>query len=543
MSSGGSRWARLSALALFALVAMVAWGLWLRLEHARTALYFGDEWHTLTAAALDFPALVRSFDRFGTGIGMPLCIRALTEVAGSEPLVVRLPALAGGFATLLGLWWYGRRFLDPCVARLAVLLVALSSCSIFYSSFARSYSVVCALALLLACAVTALAVAGERSLRGLAVVAVACALLPYFHLTAAASALAIGAGGVLALLVEGRRRLAAELGAAVAVGLILAALMHVPARDSLMDFVGRKSKQKYAEPFGVLDIAAVLAGSRTLALVLFACLLPACVAFRRAGPARALPWLGAIVGPPVAVALVRPFGDAYAYARYVMASVPFLALLLAWGITAGARALLRDRPAAELAATAGGIAMACAAFWSGPLGARHTPDGVFAHSYISLHPLPAFDAPFDGAPEIYREIAADGGAERVLEVPHLIHRGVLLYRNYFLAHRKRVQTAFLRRAPEECPRGYPTLVDPAWRDQVDADWVVLHLNAVREVERYWEFVYADARANDPATAAYMRRHEKLVRGEEVPDQEVVQRIAQELGPVYYRDQDVLVWKL
>ena len=106
----------------------------------------------------------------------------------------------------------------------------------------------------------------------------------------------------------------------------------------------------------------------------------------------------------------------YAYARYVIAALPFLLMLEASAVYE-VFARLTKRP--TIATIAAALSLAAGPVVFGPLGFRRTPDGPFANCETTMHPLPAFDAPWDERPRFYAQLAAlDPGSGSKFIKPH-----------------------------------------------------------------------------------------------------------------------------
>jgi len=533
---------RPAILSLIVFGATLFFGLALRCHGLGQALLFGDEWHTLKVVGLPLGEILLTFDRYGTGIAYPALARLCAGLLGMGHLALRLPALVGGVLLLRMVFVAARRTLGREVAWIALLVLALNSMAIFYSGFARSYSLVCALALVLLFASDTYLAVREAPRWCLPTVALAGALLPYLHLTAASSSVGVGVGAIACACLRRNARKALSLTGAFALGGLLALALHAPAWGGLQDFVGRKTHNGYYGEFGALDIAALFLGNRTLAWVVGAALFASiihCVSRLRTA---ALPLLGALLAPPLAVLVARPFGDAYAYARYTMASLPMAAIFLGWGTWHLVLRFSRDARRREVALPVVGAGVSFALFLCGGYGWKSTDDGVFSNSYISLFPLAAFDRSAPELEEVYRVIAADEGARGVLEIPHLVSRGIFYYRNAALVHGKRVQTGFMARPQKNLPEGYVSLAQDDWLERVDADYVILHLDVLAEVEKYWTCVYSEE-PFDPSVNAYMERHRRFGKAEETGRPSVVTHIQSSLGRPIYQSPTVIAWKL
>lgn len=530
---------------LLALAVALAVAAYLRIPPTGSALLFGDEFHTLRRLDTGYLALASTFGRTGSGMALPLLQRGLVDLFGSSHWTLRAPALLAGLALVASLYPMGRRLVGRDAALVGTFLAAVSSPLVYYSHFGRSYALAALLSLWLVYLLQGLLDEGGEA-RGqggrLAGCAVLIALLPYVHLTAAALVTAVVAATLGALWLEDRRSEVLRLALFAALGGAASLLLHVPALESFLAFVSEKTERSYFGDFGFLDVAALLAGGRWTALGAIPVLVWALARFARAKRARSLPLLAGCLAPGLAVALLRPYGDAYAWARYALSALPFACLAVGWGIAGGG-----GGPRRRAAVWASGAALALLLWFTGPYGSRHTPDGPFANTYVSLLPLPAFDEPWPEAPAFYARLAGSERPPRIIEVPGLVSRTRHLYRNHYLQHGAETRLAFLPEELPTLPQGpYVDLGDPAWRETADADFLILHLAIADEVRAYWRFVYEDQRAaaDAPAVAAYMQRHSRYGQVPAASRMRWVRKqLARELGDPVYEDRWVAAWKL
>jgi hypothetical protein len=330
------------------------------------------------------------------------------------------------------------------------------------------------------------------------------------------------------------------------VGVALTGLLHAPAWESISAYVRFQDATEYHAVFGVLDVVALLAGSRPAAVALLWAAPFALAAILARRGWRGLPLVLAAAGPCAVVAIAAPYGGPYAYARYVLPAVPFLCVafggLVAWIFE---RTLPAPRPR-TLATLAVGAALAVLLFATGPYGLRHTADGPYANTYITMYPLPAFDVAWDGWPDFYDELAGDREVRRIIEVPALVSRSRHLYRNYYLRHGVETWLGFAYPWElEDPPAGpYVSFDGPDWRERADADYLILHTSIGRELRRYWDFVFS--LDEDPSVAAFMARQQRYAgyggQFAALPD-DLQRRLRDELGPPDYADAEVRVWRL
>ena len=133
------------------------------------------------------------------------------------------------------------------------------------------------------------------------------------------------------------RPAAMRLATALVLAGVLCLLAYLPARESLAEFLSAKTGAEYYGQFGPLDVASLVAGSREGAIALGLGLLAAGIGAVRDAGTRSLPLLFAVIGPPITIALIRPYGDAYAYARYILPALVPAYILLGRGLALAAR--------------------------------------------------------------------------------------------------------------------------------------------------------------------------------------------------------------
>jgi hypothetical protein len=452
------------------------------------------------------------------GMALPLLQRLLGDALGMNHWTIRMPALVGGIGLLVSIYPLGRRCVGPAAAAVATLLTATSPLLIFYSHFGRAYTLMAWLCLIILVLLQRI-VDGARATpaRCLGLATVTAALL-YVHpigLGFAARAVAVGLGA----------------------GVAAAAALHAPAWQSFVAF-GATTQRQYFGSFGVDDVATLVAGSRAGGVALGLALVAALATLLAREPRRSLALIAGCVGPVLGLVVLQPYGDAYAYARYLIPALPAAYLVL------GALVVCLTRR--EAIALTAGFGVAAVLFLAGPRGLRHTPDGPYANTYLGLQPLAAFDVPWDETPAFYRELATDERDLRIVEVPALVTRTRHLYRNYFLQHGKATSLGLLPRELELVPDGpYVSLEASDWQERADADYLILHPRIGDELRRYWHFVYETpaARRQDPAVADLMERQSRYLEAKSTPPPILRRRLEQELGAPVFEDGTIVVWSL
>jgi hypothetical protein len=508
----------------------IALGTVLRLADLPSLLLFGDEYHSLDMTRQSYARVLSSFDGNGTGIALPLLRKVCFELFGDNQLAYRLPAIVAGLAGLLVMYPVARKLVGRPAAAIATLALAANPLHVFYSHFSRAYSIASLGCLILVYALRR--ATAERSASGARgwylLVAVSAALTPYAHLSSLGVVVAVGGGATVLLWSEGRpRREMIRLVASFAAAALVCLGLYLPAWTPFWSFYRMVTGIPNPFSFGVLDVAAVMAGSPAAAIV---CVLgvPAASAWMiRSRRGSALLLVPAALLPIVLLILQDPIGSEISHAHYLLTSIPFLLMLMAWAVVRGARGLMPTAESSEVAAIAAGALLVALAFWDGPLGRDHTDDGPFANTYISQKPQPAFDVPFEGTPDFYATLAAEPGEVRIIEAPALVNLAMLLYRNYYLQHRKAVSLGFFnKRFGVSGP--YVALLDPVRLRNSGADYLVLHRNVRAELRRYWEFAQPGAEFVSPAREAS-------------PEHEL--RMRRYLGEPIHTSDHLLVWKL
>jgi hypothetical protein len=533
-------------------LAAICVGALLRLPDVERAFLFGDELHSLSAVSRGYGFVLGHFSPTGAGMALPLLQRIAIDLSGPGHWAIRAPAWIAGLALLPAVALVTRRWLGGRIALGATWLVAVSPLLVFYSHFARAYAAVVLLAVLLLHAVQGIVDAGRATPRGLAAVALLAAALPWAHPTALSTVVPVVLAGTVALLgrsdrpATGRRRAAAGLLGALALGGLLCIGIHWPAADSLEAFVSAKTRTEYAGAFGPLDVAALVAGGRWVAASLGGLALGGGLWLaRRCGP-RAWPLLAAALAPAVVIAVVRPFGDAYAYARYVIAAIPPLLVLAAVALDRLARRGPRPLRAHGALLTAGVAGIVLVA---GPPDPLTDPAPQHANTYLSLYALPAFDAPWPDTPAFYRSLAAEAGSARarsgLIELPALTSRARHLYRHYQLQHGRVTWLAPL-------PGEFPLLPDGPYvaiaaLDRLaasGAEYLVVHRDVAAELARYWAWVYGPE--GPPVAAAgraYMARHERYGGLLPRPSPALVAALTARFGEPVFVDDTLLVYRV
>lgn len=513
-------------------------GVHLRLRGLASQPLFGDEYHTILAADQDYGTILTSFDAVGSHAALPFLQRLSLDLFGDGVVSFRLVAIVPGILTLLLAYPLLVPFVGLEAAALATALLAVSPMHVYYSRFGRAYALMVLLALLLGASLRHV-VSSPRPRRLAWGALVACAtLLPWVHLSSAGFVAALGLCG-LALALRQSRALALRMVSAFGLAAVLVGLLYLPLVGQVREYF--RIMVPEGGPLGWFGIPTLVAGGR-VAAVAWLVLVPlgAAVLWREHGRALAVAGAG-LLGPLVFLVATQPRGMDYAWSRYLLTALPFVAGLVAAAFLAFTRGLPeRLRPVGlGLGAALLGLQLA-----TGPLaeGGR----GPFDNTYLAMHRLEAFDEPWPDAPELYTQLAADPTVEHVVEAPVILTRAALLYRSHARLHGKRVSIGWVGEQPRAV-RG-PPYVDLLSIGPEDADWVILHRDPGQEVRRYFSFVYDQVwpRVERAADASFMRRHEAVYAANlDSPERTAAMagRLFTNLGPADVKDGRILAWNL
>ncbi len=546
MPDGPRSWIRFGVLC-----GAIGLGAWLRLRGLAELPLHGDEYHTLLAADGSYGSILTTFDAVGSHVALPLLQKISLDVFGAGIVPFRLVAIVPGLLLLLLAYPLLRAFVSADAAALASVALALDPMVVYYARFARAYALALLLALLLGWAVRRVLDQAGRGRWNWSALVAAGTLLPWVHLSALGFVLAVALAGV-ALALRESRALAGKLLAAFAVAGGLALLLYLPVFGQVVRYFQEMKPEP--PPLDWFGVPTLLAGGRVAAWV-WLVLLPIggglCWRERRASVVLAG---AALLGPLVLLLVTNPRGMDYAWARYILSALPFLAALAATALIGLAGRVARSGEALALAVMREGesVALVLGAgllfvqHWTGPLGPRAPRVGGYSNTYLAMHALPAFDEPYPAMPEFYRTLGEDPSARRIVELPPLFTRAVLLYRNYALAHGKAVLVGWT----SELPRGirHGPYVRPLELLPGQADYVVLHRDQVAEVPAYFRFVFEDVwpRQREPADDTFMLRQETIypqnLVGTDVTDG-VAGQLRAKYGAAFFKDEHVLVWKL
>lgn len=541
-SASWDRW--LPALVALAACAL---GTWLRLRHPGSAFLWGDEFHSLALWQRDLGRILASYDPAGSGLALPLLQRGLAELLGPTLWAVRGPAIVGGLGALWLLFPLGRPLVGATAAALGTLALAVNPVHVFYSYYARSYGLAVLLGLLLV-HLTRRTLTGTGRRAEVVALVLCVSLLPWVHLTGIALVIAAGCAAALAAALR-RQWFAGALtvGGAYLVGLLLCLVLYLPAWDSFMDFVDAKSGRSALVAFGPDHLADLLLGGRAAGIAVL-CLVPLAAVWALARRIHCAVWVVLPALLPIAIlVVVDPLSGPYAFTRYLLISLPFLALLIAWAFEAALRASVARGRAAGPIVLGGGVSLLMTGFAAGPIGPLLSGPDRFAAVYLAMRPLEIFEVPSSTTPPLYRTIATAEDVDRIVEVPPPAGVwGLILYRNYALQHGKDALLGTLGRSRHELR------IDPVLHLAVrnaacarGAEWIVLHEDLGAEAGRYRREVFQGdweqrlGNAERPFVESFFRTApEPLIDSSRLGEQ-----LRSRLGEPAYADGTITAWSL
>lgn len=336
---------RLTAIEGAALAFITLLAAWLRLRGLGDQSLWLDEavaWRQTKGSALDVISATAG-DNFPPLSNLSMW--ASRRMFGDTAWAMRLPSAVAGLATVLALFWLGRRVGGVWCGLLAALLLAIHPFHIWYSQEARMYALL-ALGSTLAAIAAWETVQRPTPLRTLSL-AVCGAMLLYTHIFGALVLVALTAGAILVWLGQPERQRHAPL--AFAIGLGLAGMSFLPwtmvmARRIVHVTTGGFWIPPLSTQQFVGTLSGLAGGSEWLALLLLATI-PAFIVLRpRASTLFLLCWaylplLGAVLISALLVPLLLD--------RYLIGSLPALVLIAAAGLTGLGR--LVPRPLAGVA--------------------------------------------------------------------------------------------------------------------------------------------------------------------------------------------------
>ncbi len=445
------------------LLAAVLCGVGLRGYQITGQIAADDEWHALHAAHLwSYAEIASHFGEADYSIPVTLFYKALAATVGLSEMTMRAPMLVSGVAAILVLPLLAREWIGRPASDVFAWLLAIAPLHVYFSRYARPYSVTMLLAVVAVFAFFRWLLGGSR--RWSWVYAAGAVGASYFHVVVLPIVLAPLFFGLAdgALRRGARRRSPAELlgvGGVVAVG--LAVLLTLPLVVDFASLTGKAARSAVQWPT-VKGAAQLFAGTGHLWLLAtmagLAGIGGVCLARRQPRLAAYLALLALCqIAAPV---VTGPAGIAtpIVLARYCLPLLPLLLLVAAIGIVrldAAAARRLAAYPAGALAAVAVALLLVF-----GPLPAVYyypnnwTNHRVFQYRYGSSGTdADARPAPPEVVSPFYERLAAlPAGSLLVVEAPWYYAWHENAYPYYQMVHRQRMQVGFVG-GPDRFIRG------------------------------------------------------------------------------------------
>ncbi len=436
------------------LAASIIAGSAVRLYQLSEQIIADDEWHALHAARdRGFASIAGHFGGADFSIPMALFYKAAMMTVGLSEWIMRAPVLLFGLLTLVAFPLLVGKLFDRPRAALFGWLLAISPLHIYYSRYARPYSIAlfCALS-----GVLAFYLWRTTAARRWRYVYAVCAIVgPYFHLSVL---LVVGVPIALmvlsALFKQSRAREFPNrelVQVVVFVGIGLAVLLLPPIYG---DFATLADKARHGTLTREALVGAIglLLGIESHSVQAFSL---AIIAVGALSVWRRRPQVALLLGTSAAVVILtifiaRPAGIEYpiVMARYALFLLPVVLLLLADGLYTIGAWLTRDRPAGAIL----GMAWIVVLLEAGPLReiyyrpSNFTNHGAFQY-YPSLKPQanPYIHDLSRPVSAFYVELGRQPAASmRILEAPWYYEWAFNPYPFYQHVHRQWVKIGFVK---------------------------------------------------------------------------------------------------
>ncbi len=513
-----------------------------------------DEWHAIRTACIK--SFVEILSDFSVSAAIPLAFwhKVMFATVGLSEVSIRLPLLVTGLASLVVLPWVARRHVGAETCRVFAVFLAISPLLIYYSRYARPYSISLLLSFVGLVAFYRWWTGGLRSWAALFTV---CTVLStYFHLTALFTMAAPFAFGVADLLLrrrveERRPTLLALIVTGASCGLGLALVLAVPVAHDWGAIAHRAGTSSVGLDTLVHSMALFAGTGHLLVAALFtAVVILGLVALwqRDARFTILLLWscFVAVIGSwlSMAAAVHVPI----VFARYTLVLLPVLLLLAAAGLGRIASAV-KNR-AGSVWAAAVPVVCLVALFAQGPLPATYarpnnwTNHAIYQYSYDPQGP---FSYAHDLRPlrisKFYRQLAEQPqGSLVIVEAPFFYEWHNSPYAFFQEVHGQHVRAGLLgfqchqKRAFSLPQQGrhrlrISTIVNisrPETLAAAEADYLVLHKNLRKELPRKAYQIARVPNSNIPLESSIG---------------ECVSAFRELYGPEIFEDQDIFVFAL
>jgi hypothetical protein len=429
------------------MLAVIA-GTALRLDQIGSQIPLDDEWHTIHAVVRSsFAWMLTNFAWTYYSIPWAVYHRVVADTVGLSELWLRAPALICGIASLIAFPLLARRWIGRTASHLFAVLLSLSPLHVYFSRFARPYSVALLLSFV---AVAAFFVWWEQGGKPWAALYVVGAVLgPFFHLSLLATGLAPIAFGLAAcaLIRHERRKFGDVLRLSVAVMIAYLLLFGPPLLIS-GSWLARKSGLGAPTIRTLADASELLSGTGNRGMLAVVALLVAIGALSLWRERRAFAsYIGLISIATVAMPFIsRPYlvEIPIAFARYCLFIVPASLIVIALALVRVAESLRRFRPVAVVAIP---TIFCLAHFFLGPLPRIHfhpndwTNHGLYQYDYSPRNS--AWRCP-EEIPRFYIELSREKPESRlIVEAPWWFGWYTNVYPCYQRVHRQRMLVGFV----------------------------------------------------------------------------------------------------
>jgi hypothetical protein len=478
----------------------------LRLYQLNEQIIADDEWHALHAVRdLGFGSIAQHFGDADISIPMALFYKIVANTVGLSELIMRLPVIFVGLASLVVFPLLVRERFDRTTSLLFSVLLTISPLHIYYSRYARPYaiSLFCAF-----CGVYAFALWWSTRNRWWKYAYATCAIVgPYFHLTVLPVLFApLALTTVLRLW---KRGLARDSSTTEILRLILFTggcvtfLLLAPISADFGSLLEKSQHGQFDSQSSIGALGLFLGMQAPLAQVLTGTI----IVLGSITLVRKDPRLALLLGTSALVALLlivitRPTGIEYpiVVARYTLFWLPVMILMQAIGLQKIGSYLSGIPSGAKLM----WVTWVIVSIMVGPLRrVYYAPNNFMNHAAFQYYPY--FDAqrnpyvrelsrPASVSSFYFKLGRFPAGSLRILEVPWFYEWQHNPYPFYQQVHHQRVAIGFVKAGPSpagETPpfdsrfrfRNFVHLLDPKDVCAHDIDRVIFHKDLERELVR------------------------------------------------------------
>jgi hypothetical protein len=470
-----------------------------RLHQLPEQVLVDDEWHAVhTLLRLDSVSAIARYLGADQSIPLTLFDRIAADWFGLSELIMRLPSVVFGVAAVGLVPWAMRRWIGSGSAIVLAWILSVSPILIFYTRYARPYSITLLLSTLGILAFYTWWTGGTRRWK---YAYIGCAIASgYFHLASLPGLLVPFAFAVVDGLVNpGRQRRSlrdlAWVGVSVTAGLSLVLARPLLSQSQDLMKIVDSSESGRINPETLLGTWQLFVGtsSTTIAVAWVGLLVGGLAILAREQPRWTAYLCTVAVGQVVGVILLQPvmLQIPIVFARYNLDALPLLLCFVATGVMWPLQWLGRWANAGAV-----GVLVAGALLVSGPLGRIHRwPNNFTNHASYQADYAPGgyFERfrPSKISP-FYHELAQQPrGSLTILEAPWYYYFHPLAY--YQAIHGQKVKVGFVAESGPDLRVGEVPSGDPKFafrnaihiddRDRLEresVDYIVLHKNLTRE---------------------------------------------------------------